>query len=167
MPRFHRSRTPALALLLPLAAVAAGCVDPSDRRPGTWLSGEVVTQPVDDWSFSDAHAEIRIETRTPWWIRHSVTIVCASRDGRLYVGARDPEGKRWVANVARDPRVRLEIGERLYEGRLVPVEDPARREEVYAAYAAKYAWPATPPEERPPLRLWEVVEPGRATRERP
>jgi hypothetical protein len=156
IPHFRRSRTSRLALLLTLAAAAA-CVEPSDRRPGTWLAGEVVTQPVDDWSFTDAHPEIRIETRTPWWIPHSVTIVCASKDGRLYVGARDPEGKRWVANVDRDPAVRLEIGDRIYEGRLVSIEDPARGQEVFAAYAAKYGWSATPPAERPPFRFWEVV----------
>ena len=34
--------------------VGTGCVDPKDRRPGLWLSGDAVTAPVTDWSFSDA-----------------------------------------------------------------------------------------------------------------
>ena len=62
-----------------------------------------------DWSFTQDHREIAIETRSPWLVPHSVTIVCAAKDGRFFVGARNPEGKRWVRNVARDPNVRLRI----------------------------------------------------------
>ncbi len=145
-----------LAAFVPLLALAA-CIDPADRRPGLRLSGEVVKEGGGDWSFTDEHREIAIETRTPWLLPHSVTIVCAARNGRFFVGARNPEGKRWVRNVDRDPDVRLEIGGRVYEQRLAPLEDPADLEAAYSAYAAKYGWPETPPADRPPFRYFEVV----------
>ena len=156
LPR-HRSRAHRLFLLSVVVCVSA-CVEPLDRRPGTWLSGEIVTEAVGDWTFSDAHREILIETRTRYWIPHSVTIVCAARDGKLYVGARNPDGKRWVANVDRDPEVLLKIGDRVYEQRLVPVDAADVREAVFSAYSANYGWPASAPEERPPFRTFEVVE---------
>jgi hypothetical protein len=147
-------------LVLPLLLLAVGCLDPKDRRPGLRLSGEVVTGSIDDWSFTRRYPEIFIETRTPYLIPHSVTIVCASLDGRLYVGARHPAQKRWVAYVARDPNVRLKIGHRVYERRLEPVEDPAEQEAVYRAYAAKYDWEIQPPAERPEMRYFHVVDRG-------
>lgn len=154
-----RRRSRVLGLLLLCSVLGTGaCIEPADRRPGTWLSGDVVTEHVDDWSFTDAHPEILIETRTAYWIPHSVTIVCAAKDGRLYVGARNPEGKRWVANVDRDPQVRLKIGERIYAGRLESIEDEGARERLFSAYAAKYGWPDSAPAERPPFRFFEVVE---------
>ena len=46
---------------------------PQDQSPGLWLTGELVTERVADWSFTDQHEEIFIQTRTPWLIPHSVT----------------------------------------------------------------------------------------------
>ncbi len=146
------------ALAAPAALVLLACFEPSDRRPGTWLSGEVVEGAVDDWSFTNDHREIWIETRTPYLVPHSVTIVCAEADGKLFVAARNPDGKRWVANVDRDPAVRLKIGDRIYEQRLVPIESPEMLDTAYEAYAAKYGWERVPPAERPPTRFFEVVE---------
>jgi hypothetical protein len=138
----------------------SACVEPADRRPGTWLSGEAVTGPVSDWSFADAFGEIFIQVSTPYWIPHSVTIVCATLDGELIVGARSPETKRWPAYVDSDPQVRLKIGDRIYDQRLEPVNDPAVVEKIVRAYAAKYDRPVRPPEERPPIRYWKVVDRG-------
>ena len=64
-----------------------------------------------------------------------------------------------MSNVNRDPEVRLKIGDLVYEQRLVPIDDAAVREAVYAAYAAKYQWDV-PPGERPPYAFFEVVERG-------
>jgi hypothetical protein len=145
-----------LACLVFLVLVV-GCMDPKDRRPGLRLSGEIVTEAVDDWSFTDRHREIFVETRTWYRVPHSVTIVCGSLDGRLYVGARRPREKRWVAHVARDPNVRLEIEDRIYERRLERVEDPEEYEAVYRAYARKYQREIAPPSERPDLWYFRVL----------
>jgi hypothetical protein len=133
------------------------CIDPSDRRPGLRLGGEVARAGGGDWSFTDAHREISIETRSPWLLPHSVTIFCAAKDGRFFVGARNPDGKRWVENVDRDPDVRLGIGGRVYEQRLVPLLEADDVTAAQDAFAAKYGPPEGPPESRPPVRYFEVV----------
>ena len=130
--------------LLPLAlVVAAAACEPVDRRPGTWLSGDVAAVP-DDWSFTDAHMEIYVET-SPWWgVPHSVTTVVAARDGKLYVPsiyAEDvafPGTKRWNKIIASDPEVRLKIGEQIFELTAVPVLEEAEYQVGFEALAAKY-----------------------------
>ncbi len=141
-PRLRRLRPPlgALALVSLLGALACG---PVDRRPGLWISGEVASGPVADWSFTDQVFEIALETRTWYGVPHSVTVVCAAAGDALYVpsvyspGGRFPEERRWNRNVVRDPRVRLGIGGRIYERKAVLVEDPAEWQRAFDAFAAK------------------------------
>ncbi|TFG95105.1 MAG: DUF2255 family protein [Myxococcales bacterium] len=156
MPRTTR-RAPASLFLL-LLALASAC-QPSEQRPGLWLSGEPAPLP-EDWSFTDAHSEIAIEVRTPYGLPHSVTIWCAFADGRLFVAARDPEEKRWPGWVARDPEVRLAIDGRLYDAKLLHLDDPDWIAPVRRAYAAKYQLEDPPPAGAPPLRYWQVVPRG-------
>lgn len=126
--------------LLCLLLLLAGC-EPSDRRPGLWLGGEVQAALPEDWSFTDAHKEIFVEVAAPYGLPHSVTVWCAQVDGALYLGARAPETKRWPGWVDADPAVRIEIDDRIYPVRLVALEDPEQIAEVAAAYAAKYDLP--------------------------
>lgn len=147
------------ALVFVSLALLAGCIDPADRRPGLWLSGEPVAGPVADWSFANEPREVFLEVRTPYLLRHSVTIVCAAGDGVLYVGARNPETKRWVRWVERDPAVRLGIDGRLYEGRLEPIADEDGRAWARAAYAAKYGRDMEQ-EGAPPVQYFRVLPPG-------
>ena len=143
-----RAKTTALTALLLIALGLAGCIQPKDRRPGLWLPGEVVSQPVQDWSFTDEHKEIYVQTRNLLGLAHSVTIVCTQIDGQLYIGTRNPTEKRWVGHLERSPDVRLGIGGKLYDQRLEVVEDTREQEAVYAAYRGKYSWPDAPPEKR-------------------
>jgi hypothetical protein len=108
-------------------------------RPGLWLRGEVVTTPVRDWSFVNELEHpgrntntILVETRTPYFIPHSVRVVPFVRNGQLYIhsyqdrmGVEFPKDKAWTSNVARDPRVRLKIGGKLYEMTVVLIADRA------------------------------------------
>ncbi len=109
-------------------------------RPGLWLKGEVVTTPVTDWSFVDKveHAgqslnTVLVETRTPYFIAHSVRTVPFPRNGQLYIRSHQhrmdlqfPNDKSWTSNVARDPRVRIKIGDKLYEATMVLITDRAQ-----------------------------------------
>ena len=154
------------AIVLVVLTLSA-CIDPSDRRPGTHLTGDVVAELPSDWSFTDAHKEIAIEVATPYVIPHSVTIWCAALDGALYVGARDPDAKRWPAWVDDDPNVRLGIDGSVYEVALAPLDeqaDAATLARLRAVYAAKYALPAVPPDAPagaiPPTRYWRVGSRG-------
>ena len=116
-----------------------------DRRPGLWLKGNLVATPVTDWSFTDDVETIEVETNTWFLIPHSVRIDCATYQGRLYVNSRVakgvapyPGGKMWNRDVARDPHVRLKIGNNLYPEVLVFVTDPAEKEGAFAAMKKKY-----------------------------
>jgi hypothetical protein len=158
-----------LALLAALPLVAC---QPRDERPGLWLRGERVDEPVDDWSFSDAHPEIFVETRTWYGVPHSVTTVCASDGANLYVpsvfvdGGSFPGAKFWTRNVARDPAVRVKIGERVFEREAVLVEDAAERERALSRFAAKYPFwsdlSGKPEGERPGFVILRMRERGEA-----
>jgi hypothetical protein len=137
--------------------LASGCLDPEERRPGLRLSGEAAPEPVLDWSFTDEYPEIYLETRPSYLVPHSVTIVCASLEDRLYVGARNPTEKRWVGHVGRNPDVRLKIGDNVYEARLERVSDPGEIAAVYGAYARKYGWEPEPRSERPEVWYFRVL----------
>src|SRR5262245_38690606 len=160
-----RPRRPSLAVAALTLAVLVGCA-PRDRRPGLWLSGELVREPVGDWSFTDAEQLIFVETRTWYGIPHSVTTVCATEGGALYVpsvysgGGEFPEARFWNRNVVRDPRVRLQIGGRLYERQAVVVDDEAERATAIAAFARKYPFwrdlVAKPEAERPQVFLFRM-----------
>lgn len=155
-----RSLVRAGAILAFAAALLAACA-PHDRRPGLWLSGEVLREPVSDWSFTDAVPEIFLETRTWYGIPHSVTVVCVGIGDRLYVPSvyrergEFPDERLWNRNVVRDPRVRLQIAARIYERNAVLVEDPAEWRAVLDAFTHKSPFwkdlAALPEAERPRL----------------
>ncbi len=106
-------------------------------RPGLWLKGEAVTTPVTDWSFVDKAEHpgrslntVLVETRTSYFIPHSVRTIPTVRNGQLYIRSHQdrmdvqfPNDKSWTSNVARDPRVRIKIGDKLYEATMVLVAD--------------------------------------------
>ena len=143
-------------VVLALAALA-GCLSPSDDRPGLRLRGETVEALPADWSFTDQFPEIELEVDAPVF-RHSVTIWCSAMEGVLYVGGRAPETKRWTRLVGRDPNVRLRIGGRIYDVALVPVEDPDVGERVRLAYTRKYKLPAPTLSSSPvSMRYWRVM----------
>ena len=155
---------PRLAAALAVALLVA-CA-PHDRRPGLWLSGEVVREPISDWSFTDPVQLIFVETRTWYGIPHSVTTVCAAEGGSLYVPSvysdegEFPDARFWNRNAVRDPRVRLQIGDKLYERRAVVVDDEAERATALAAFARKYPFwhdlTQKPEAERPRVYLFRM-----------
>jgi hypothetical protein len=149
-----RALRAAVAIALSTGFVA--CIDPSDQRPGLWLSGDPMQGFPESWSFSNDHREIAIEVQTPHLIPHSVTIWCAVVDDELYLGARNPEDKRWVGWVKRDPDVRLRIGETIFDAKLAVLDDADRTASVRAAYTEKYDLPASTESEGPPMRYWRV-----------
>jgi hypothetical protein len=131
-----------LALLL-IAARING-FEPNERRPGLWLKGDLVTTPVTDWSFTDDIETVNVQTNTWYLLPHSVTTYCVAYHGQLYLtsvyraGLEYPHGRSWNADVARDPHVRLKIGNQLYDRTLSYVSDPVERAPVIAAKRKKY-----------------------------
>ena len=141
---------------LAICALFSGCFAPSERVPGLRLSGDVTAFPA-DWLFTAAQQEIALEVSGFLGLPHSVTIWCATLDGALYIGARDPETKRWPAWADGHPDVRLKIADAIYEVHLEPLEDAATVARLQASYAAKYHLPAPEPGVTPPpTRYWRV-----------
>ena len=96
-------------LLCLLAGLGIACSTPFLGMPGGELRGEVVTEPVSDWSFVDdlfVHLETRPEDP------YSVELNYIVREGKLYI---DPaEGRTWFEYLRADPRVRVKFGEKIY-----------------------------------------------------
>ena len=132
-----------LFLVLALITLPIVGLEPQDRRPGLWVKGELVTTPVTDWSFTNQFEEIYLETRTWYLIPHSVTISCTAHEGRLYLTSTYSQGgefpsRFWNKNVMRNPRVRLRIGNQLFERTLSLVTDVAEKEAVLESKKKKY-----------------------------
>src|SRR5215469_11233681 len=127
-----------LALLLVVLRITG--LNPHDRIPGLWLTGELVTTPVNDWSFLDQVPNIKLQTSTRFLLPHSVTINCLAYNGQFYVSSTHPIGapRSWDENVLRDPHVRIKVGDKLYDRTLVPVTDPAEKEAVVQIRENKY-----------------------------
>jgi hypothetical protein len=151
--------------VLVVATFLLGC-EPQERRPGFWLSGEVVEAAVTDWSFSDGIQSIFVETRTWYGIPHSVTTGFIVYGDSLYVasvyfeGGKFPDDRMWNRNLVRDRRVRLKIGDRIFEREARVVEDPAEFSGVRGAYGESYAvmrdLAAMPEAERPGIYFFRM-----------
>jgi hypothetical protein len=155
-----------IAIVLGVALGAFGAVyqigllaPTPEGRPGMKLAGDEASDPVSDWSFSSSDDLVEIETRAPWLLAHSVTVVCAAVGGALYVpsvylaGGGFPDARLWNRNIVRDPNVRIRIADALYPLRASLVTDEAERASAFAAFAQKYPrwaeWHAQTPSERP------------------
>ena len=147
-----------LTCAIAIALMLACSLDPSDERPGLGLSGEVHQQAVEDWSFTSGAYEIFIETVTSYWIPHSVTAWCVMVGDELYVSADDADQKSWVVNVARNPNVRLKVGEKVYEQKLEPVTDAATMASIDSGFARKYEYEEEEGDDDMIVGYWRVVE---------
>ena len=122
-------------------AVIAGLVYATRTNPiamiaGRQLTGTLVSEPVTDWSFTDAHQLIAVETRPA--APHSVTTVCFTHEGVLYVPAQGAAAKSWPHYAVSDPRVRLKIGDEIYPAVATRVTDTSLRPALIASAAEKY-----------------------------
>ena len=108
--------------------------------PGLWLKGEVVREAVTNWDWANDVSDpirktsIMLETRTWYGIPHSVTISPTARGDKLYIGGSEqdfrlqkefPDSKAWLANIVRDPRVRMKIDGKIYEMTVSLIADRA------------------------------------------
>ncbi len=104
-------------------SMSAGCGGPFLMLPGGALSGEVVTEPVTDWSFVDS-TFIDLETRPE--DPYSVELNYVVKDGKLYI---DPaEGRAWFDHLRANTLVRARFGNKVYPLRAVLVGRPGELE---------------------------------------
>ncbi len=117
-----------------IAILAVGGCGPLVMIPGGALSGTVEPVP-DDWSFTDEVDTVQLETRPD--DPYSVNIWGVGIGERFYVAAGDA-GSAWAGHLQADPRVRLRVGESIYELTAVPVRDEPEREAFLAGVKQKY-----------------------------
>ena len=150
-----------VCVVLLVVVLSVTGLEPRQRTPGLWLKGNVVTTPVTDWSFTDQVDTVEVQTRTWYLVPHSVTTYCVALNGRLYLdsfyraGAEYPHGRSWNENVARDPHVRLKIGNNLYDVTLAHDTDAALKTAVLQLVAKKYPQLKIPPESQ--VELFHVT----------
>ncbi len=109
------TRTIGLSSLLAVLA----CNGPVGLMAGGALEGEPTVVPG-QWSFARDYGTAQLETRPrePYSVNIAYTLV----EGVLYVNAGDSE-TQWVKNISEDPRVRLRVGDAIYELRAERVTD--------------------------------------------
>lgn len=164
--------------ILKVVGVVVGCLvlvlvilrftgfGPNGRRPGLWLSGNLVTTPVTDWSFANKYQTLEIQTQTPYLLPHSVTTFLVVYHGQLYVtsvygaGLKYPYGRTWNEDVARDPNVRIKIGDHLYSCTLVHITDPTAAAPIIQAKLKRYPQLRVPPHGS--VQVFHVTQPGAA-----
>ena len=139
-----------LMLVVVLLSLRLFGLEPQDQRPGLWLTGDLVSEPVSDWSFTDGHIEIFVQTNTRYGIPHSITTYCTDYAGNFYLfsayygGGTFPDDRGWNRNVMRDPRVRIKIGDSLYDRELNYVTNESVRAGVHNELISKYPQWNTP-----------------------
>ena len=112
-----------VALSLALALALFACGGPLLIIPGGELRGELVSEPVADWSFVGERF-IDLETRPD--DPYSVQLNYIVRDGKLYI---DPaEGRNWLGHIRADPRVRVRFAGKIYPCTAVLVGEPGELE---------------------------------------
>ncbi len=132
----------------------AGC-GPLGPIPGGALSGPVGAAEIDDWSFAAGVENAQLETRLD--DPHSVNTWFASVGSNLYVptsmirGSKTPTKRSWVAHVDEDDRVRIRLGDTVFERRVRRIADGS--DEYNAARAALEARYEIEPEDRDPERV--------------
>ena len=119
--------------------------EPKDTSPGLWLSGDIVSEPITDWLFTNEIKEIFVETQTSYLLPHSITTYCGVYEGKFYLfsayyeGGEFPYARRWNHNVIRNPSVRLKINGDIYEQNLSFVSDESRKAPIHKAFVDKYS----------------------------
>jgi hypothetical protein len=104
---------------------------------GALASGEIVREPVPDWSFAKDVPEVELQldseagSRTVWILVH---------EGRAYVPCSldFPPGKRWYRRAVQDGRATLRIEGRRYPVVLAKTDDPALGEALRQEVERKY-----------------------------
>lgn len=139
---------PFLATAFAMIPLACG---PLVMIPGGELSGTPQPTPA-EWSFTDEIETVQLETlpEDPY----SVNVWGVAMGSGFYVAAGDP-GSRWAQNIGADPRVRLKLGEDLYELQAVRTDDPAERDAFLAALKRKYDFEPEP-EQRSQAALFRL-----------
>ena len=129
-----RIRATAFAVLLTSVMLMTACSGPFVLLPGGELEGQVESAPS-QWGFTDEVSTVQLESQPS--DPYSVNIWATSTGESIYLHA-GANRARWVEHIEVDPRVRLRVGDRIFE--LVAMRVTAAEEfsRFADAYEAKY-----------------------------
>lgn len=122
-------------LFLTAVLFALACGGPLVMIPGGELSGTVQPAPP-DWAFSDGVDDVQLETRPS--DPYSVNVWGVGAGSRFLIAAGGGVESSWAKNMIDDPRVRLRIGDDVYEMNAALTSDEGVRTEFLAAAKKKY-----------------------------
>ena len=129
-----------VTLIVTLALVIGGVLffrtEPLAIIPGGRLSGDDVTAPVTDWSFTEQYMVVTLEVRPS--DPYSVNTSSLLHEGVLYVPSGRGGDSRWAQFLLQDPSLRLRVDTKLYKVRATRVEDPSLVRELYQAWEQRY-----------------------------
>jgi hypothetical protein len=120
-------------MLVTLLLLAITACEPIAMVPGGRLSGEVKPIPA-NWDFADDVETFQLETNPD--DPHSVNIWGIAVGPAFYIAGK--ADRRWAQNISKDPRVRLRIGDALYELKAVPTADDEDLTTFAAEAKSKY-----------------------------
>ncbi len=126
--------TRALLLACLLAVPIAACNGPFVLLPGDALEGSTAPTP-ESWAFTDEVKTIQLETRPA--DPYSVNIWVIALGEHLYVHA-GANRSEWVEHMEADPKVRLRVGDSIYELAASRVDAQDEFDRFSDAYEAKY-----------------------------
>ncbi len=117
-------------IVITLLVVYLNRSDPWPRIPGKRITGEEVTERIDDWSFMEPSTRVILEVRPS--DPYSLYIRAYLHEGVLYLNSISPEN-RWTQFLLEDPNLRLKVKNKIYKVRATRVEDPALVNEIQKA----------------------------------
>jgi hypothetical protein len=125
-----------------MGSLGTGCA-PFLVFPGGELRGTLDSSVIDDWVFTDEVEFVQIETRPDR--PYSVQVYGVGSGNAFYIASQGWRGElgstdraRWVDHLAEDPRIRLRVGETLYELKALRVEDDSEVERIRKLFLKKY-----------------------------
>jgi hypothetical protein len=142
-------------LVVAVLAAGLGC-GPIGPFSGGRLSGDPGSSDITDWSQWSAEETIQLETNPS--DPHSVTTWFAAIGPAFYVptsmilGPDKPSEREWVANVEKDPRVRIRVAGLVYERTAVKLGAGAEYDAALAALDEKYD--ESPSDRDPEREIW-------------
>ncbi len=104
--------------------------DPWAQLPGRRITGEEVTERIEDWSFMEPSTRVILEVRPS--DPYSLYIRAYQHKGVLYLNSISPEN-RWTQFLLEDPNLRLKVENQIYKVLATRVEDPALVNEIQKA----------------------------------
>ena len=125
-----------VTLALVLGLVLLFRTEPLAIIPGGRLSGEEVTVPVTDWSFTEQYTTVTLEVRAS--DPYSVNTSSLLHDGVLYVPSGRGGESRWAQFLLQDSNMRLRVGHKLYKVRATRVINPMLIRELYEVWGQRY-----------------------------